>query len=696
MAALAAMLAGGGGPAVVVGADGFDELVAALWRRLWPEARVRFSFRLSFGPQDIVEPRPPTLVCTLANLATRWDGHQVAAAREDGGRAAAILTGAADATPVLAFGRAIGADLGDLANLRLLERAWALAEAAASEPQRAIAALRLVEGLSPDPSAGADAKRSLVAQVARGLRSAATDQALRLRNVSGAAMPSMGQVWSALGEWVAAHPFDVREDTAMLALVRDAMNGRDAVRPWSEAVTAGLAAAARADPAPLAAAFWRWAETEPATAAALLRLLAPDDGTEGRFAEAAPDAIGRESGVLLTSEAARLGMRVLHGAAAGAAFRLQEAARMQLAVDGGLGSLAGFRMALRRATAADAVACALAIRAAALVEFAGERAAAEPSALRGIDPRDAMAQEVWTRALAGNQDAWSGPEDPRAAFGSVLDALLEGENAGERLISALACSPLGDLAGYGRRSEVWDRVSSETRQALLERTAAGWLTAARQSPPYPPDAQLQAVILRGDALERTLEALARATGIAAAVEITAKLDALGEERFRSWLELLMQTGRALGQRDAEAIGRLLYARQWSRAVQDLVAVAGRRRDLVPALRVCHAMVGWWQGFLLGISTPSSDDRWRLFEDVAIELYPSGPDCDDLWGRAGGRTGDLRHDGSGRGRWQDALGRVRRGAKGPTAAGLVRAMLDDFPPNERLQYLASEFGSGWRR
>ena len=47
------------GPVVRIGTAGFEDLVAALWSRLWPALRARFSFRLSFGPGDIVEQPEP-------------------------------------------------------------------------------------------------------------------------------------------------------------------------------------------------------------------------------------------------------------------------------------------------------------------------------------------------------------------------------------------------------------------------------------------------------------------------------------------------------------------------------------------------------------------------------------------------------------------------------------------------------------
>ncbi len=87
--AAAALVIRAAGPVVRVGVSEFEELATALWGRMWPALRRRFSFRLSFGPGDVVESPAPTIVCTpqLANrsLATaphrRTNGQREAARR---------------------------------------------------------------------------------------------------------------------------------------------------------------------------------------------------------------------------------------------------------------------------------------------------------------------------------------------------------------------------------------------------------------------------------------------------------------------------------------------------------------------------------------------------------------------------------------------------------------------------------------
>jgi hypothetical protein len=60
------------GPAVWVGLEGFDQAVTELWEILWPELRRSLTFRLSFGPDDLIEKPTPNLVVTPQGLAAKW------------------------------------------------------------------------------------------------------------------------------------------------------------------------------------------------------------------------------------------------------------------------------------------------------------------------------------------------------------------------------------------------------------------------------------------------------------------------------------------------------------------------------------------------------------------------------------------------------------------------------------------------
>jgi Effector-associated domain 1 len=87
---------------------------------------------------------------------------------------------------------------------------------------------------------------------------------------------------------------------------------------------------------------------------------------------------------------------------------------------------------------------------------------------------------------------------------------------------------------------------------------------------------------------------------------------------------------------------------------------------------------------------SSPEIWQVAEDLLVELYPSGPDAWGLWERAGGKNGDLLHQGTGRSRWRDALTLMGRG-QGVRLESVLEQAKADYPNNDKLQVLMAHFG-----
>lgn len=84
-------------------------------------------------------------------------------------------------------------------------------------------------------------------------------------------------------------------------------------------------------------------------------------------------------------------------------------------------------------------------------------------------------------------------------------------------------------------------------------------------------------------------------------------------------------------------------------------------------------------------TAASPDSWRRLEDVLADLYPTGPQDQDIWARADGDLSRLRLAGTGRANWFAALRTLRQGGGGAgiMQESLVKAALEDFPHHPDL-------------
>ena len=676
-------------PVIRVGCDGFDDLVVALWARLERGIRRNFSFRLSFGPTDLVDTPKPSLVCTPQGMVARWSGYSMVGSsplREPTSLAAAVLSGHETATPLLEFIHEIAAEPTRFDELRQIEQAYQFS-VDESRLEHSVGAARLVEKLSPDPDSGQNWKENLIRQLCRLLRTARAEQIPLFRNLRLSSFPSPAHVWKALQTWIAENTFPEEQDSAMLSILEDATTHNTAVTEWQTALLKGLTTAARSHKSGFAEAFWRWIQVGPDIVAAVFSHIPTESDVEKRLAKAVPHELEEVSAKTLAKLALFRGWLRVHGATLSAACDPLDAVRRQIEVDTDPSFVDGLRLALRQAKPMEVVECALKIGDTRVTSLAGEVIAKKPKLLSNVDLTGTNAQAVWREALIIDPDAWQGPADPKGVFHAILDDLLDGRSVNSSLVDHLSNLPIADLGNYPRRSEVWSRVSDIAHDNTLAATAEGWLRCAESSGiPFKPDQDLQSAILANDTFEPTLDA--RISGrIDIAIQIIAALDRYDEHRFSCLLQSVISGSYSLSLRDAEEIGCLVSERRWDTVAGDLLArYRSGRRDLEPALRACRSLFDTWTQIRLGLTPLSEKEKWKVFEDLATELYSDGPDSEELWQRAGGKNADLKHRGSGRERWHQALRQIRNG-KGPPPTVLLDRMLKDYPGNEGIRYFA---------
>jgi hypothetical protein len=88
------------------------------------------------------------------------------------------------------------------------------------------------------------------------------------------------------------------------------------------------------------------------------------------------------------------------------------------------------------------------------------------------------------------------------------------------------------------------------------------------------------------------------------------------------------------------------------------------------------------------ATPSIEDFWQLMSSVLPELYPLGPNDQEIWERAGGDVSRLRLQGSGRSAWFASLKLLKLGGGGEkiTIYTLFEVAREDFQNHPGLQAL----------
>lgn len=95
--------------------------------------------------------------------------------------------------------------------------------------------------------------------------------------------------------------------------------------------------------------------------------------------------------------------------------------------------------------------------------------------------------------------------------------------------------------------------------------------------------------------------------------------------------------------------------------------------------------GGAKGITTAPGTSNDGAVWRQLEDILPDLYPAGPQDQEIWARAGGDVSRIRLGGTGRANWFAALRTMRQGGGGASIrqASLIKAALNDFPHHQEL-------------
>jgi hypothetical protein len=685
----------GAPPVVRLGIEGFEHLVDSLWQNFWPALRRTFAFRLSFGPSDVVEQPLPTLVCTPKQLQARWVKYHVVNPddQEPKSEASGVISGQRDAMPILTLAADLGLEVQSLKELTRLERLRRLLVGSGGFDDL-LAAVRLIDGLSNDPTIGGGKKDEVIKRFIAEVPRATCRQLLPVRNLALAGFAHTEPLWTAVEDLVSNMNYAADDDRDLTELILAAADMHVALLPWRAAVKAGVAAAARRETRTLFQAAWRWAERSQAAFAAVIGILPAEPSIEQRFADEAPTKLkGTAPDGLLVPLLTKRWLTA-HGAVLAATQPPLEAARQQLKVDKDGSNIAGLRSALRHATPAQTLECTVALKSPRLVSLCVDVALDHPQILAGIRCEDATEQKVWGVAIGKSPSLCSAPSNAIGARDTVLAQLANGQPVDVNLLEALGGTPLADLSAAPDRARLWALLPTSRRNAFLQATAIGWLNAAaRGVAPTSPEPDLEAAILNSEGLQSTLET--QSVAVEARLAIIGALP-LPEDRFVTWLDSLLRGLPSMPQPIAEQLGTLMANRRWARAAKHLAdRYAAHRNDLLPGLRICSDMLGIFTRWKLGVSKPSIAEKWNAFEEEARDLYPSGPDTNELWSRAGGKNADLPQFQNGSARWHKSLNSMRQGG-GPTARELLAVMVADFPGNEKLRFYASDSDIvGWR-
>lgn len=678
-----ALLQRGAGPVIWPGQEGFAGAVAALWRNLWPSARARLSFRLAFSPQDVASD-PPTIVCTPFELASRWSGFRNARQAEvdDSLAGFGLLMG----TPGLDADRTSVEELaargaGVESTSRLMEVVAASRGGAVLEEM--LDAMRLAAAIAPDPLIGVTVKQDLVGHASGAMATARALDVRMARNLDLGAFLDPAPFWGRMTEWAATQLWNESDGGMLASIVEGTVTegARAPVAAWRNSVADGIRKAlGRPDPKVLDGVWMALVHSPELICGG--GIPARPNTLDGVLARGAPPKLDTKVADRILVAAADHGLPQLHATVCSLAFdpsvaidrhmaELEEEARLPA-------------LAAAKAKPNDLVQAALRHEDDTLFKLAVAAAAKRPDLLKLSETTNARWRRLLVAVTGRNPDAWRSLSNPRVLMEGLFLECLDG-GVPHELIAVLAGTPLADLLWFGRRGELWRRLPAPVKDAYLGATADAWAGKVMEGQDEDVlEEELAEAVCRPPRLQSILEASLR--NPVAGCAIFRSLPQLREETFRNWCERLIARGQNVSKEGADAIGRLIAARDWSASASDIAeAVDEGRGDMKPALSYVKDMLSFLTKWRLGIlgETPSDANRWRILEEIGLHLYPYGPGENGLWTRAGGEEADIPNVGSGREAWRIVVTAAERGKGQIDLDRLIDVMKSDNPNNWAL-------------
>ena len=679
-------------PVVIGDPLALEEVISALWPRLLPGIRREIRFRLSFGPEenDLAKVH---IVAVPPVTVTRWPVTRVLEPKHGSElprTAAGRFLSNESKGDLRTFLAELSIDCRTFETLDLASRALEISKAEA-EFEKTLTALRLIGSLQPDPTKGARVKASLLDRLANCPGPSSVQEFLTLRNLDLAPFPAksafLEKITKRFERLFEANP----GADALSPIAQSAFDPSQSTEDWQNACRAALARLSTAGAHSVAPLVWMMLSKRPKVGRFLLEQVAGVDSMDHAMAECMDEAMqsnnSDHSDALLAVGFVQAESAILINRHDGELVEaLKEASDRDRnrygdsAIEHILGLMKPDRLVTAALTVDDQI----------VTSAAAAAVASAPTLLAGLSLHKPKVQKVWIEALKLDGEAWRIRSNVGPLRDEVFDSLLRDQLESD-LLEHLVSSPLGNALDYPLRADVWRALPDRSRDVCLASTAEAWARSlpdrVSQADYLDPEHELAITLASPKMLKEMKSALER-LAFEDVLNVFTENAHLPNTLFAEVFATYYRPDRRPSGEELDRTARLLAARGWRDLTRSLWRRYGMLDDWRGFFRICADHLDLWDRVWHGISRPSTSELDDLFVETACELYPLGPMDSEIWARAGGNPSQLDGSGTGQRQWDAAIRKIRNGNQ-VRAASLIAAMSDDYPSNNRLNYLAKE-------
>ena len=593
-------------PAAIIGQNGFEALVAALWQKLPPELRRTFGFGFSFTPADLTVTRA-NIVGVPASCEARWSGYKFkcdANWNQPLSDSLAAFLSDAQALGFLEFLQGVGLVFHSFSDYGRYARLWNYwQKRGENDLEVTHALLRSLGTLLPNPDQAPNQKEEAMRIAAGLLRDSTEEDILALRSVKALSFPSNAAVLErAVCGWLKSRIQSSQVDNgAGLSKVVLALPSSQST-DWQKWIRKGLKqefASLSESAAQTVWSVWR----EEGTLAEVGAQLPMDETAEKALVRAFPKNLPAKLYSPLEKWSVDRGWICLMARAALSHLGFVKAMNLVFNQRVVKPRTAAIELLCAAAQPSEVWISAFAHDDPVLVKCAVAAAKAEP-ALWSSANTDTNRWVVLVESAAKAEPSFLREIDATAIKARLFEAWDKGTPVTEVICEALEKAGRLEFTGCTNRNRLWSRVPKRYLANSLSNTLRAWLKDYYSRPPAKPnlEKELVEILFAPQHSDFTFLRNSPFLGLGGLMLV----EAWGTERdCESWLNVLMANSTELSSDAAKRAGELVTNRHWvnmARAAKD----CDERRGM-------HAFRVIWQTYY--------DSLGRL-EKFAFDYLPS--------------------------------------------------------------------------
>jgi hypothetical protein len=648
--------------------DDFESVLVGIWALLPPAFRSILRFGKSYSPNDLGEPKPH-LVTTPKNAAARWDREKILKPldREPKSRAELFFLGKISANSLGQF--LISLPITEFRQIKLADDCLeAFEDAERGEISQAVEAAVFINTLAPELHQARELKERSISILENILQTATTKDIRYFANLQLDAFENarerFGQLLTAL---VKSHLKNFHNID--LQFVEWAFNKKTAAW-WRNAVSDAIVEQVKSLSTDLTISLWDWWLTDPDLVLHLKEHL--PSNADLLLYETAPTELDKEKANFLLK---RFSYNLDSQSNNFPRLLTYLEVRSEIPNDQIL------QTCLKRSGDVDIalnVFCkcigdrvfldlALTVSDERMFIKAGNCCFEDPILLNQIAPDNVSWRKIWLAAIKAGADPLAGIPQPNEVITTVLDEFLAGKAVDKNLLIALSHTPVANLIDYSSRTEIWSKLPFEAKGGFLEATAKGVFDRWREDSNFQPESELNQSILKlgcfTEAVRQSDRGLSNMTSgyirylvlsngsFSNAEEVIRVLrdknlaiPDLGIKQFAAWIRQNHWT--QIAEMAFECYQRKSHSTVFSILVEHTL-------EILPFLTKLHAIID--------LKRPTAKtDFYASLRDVLSRLFSKGPNADGFWDDVGGKSGDLKLQGTVSEAWYSAINAVQQG------------------------------------